>query len=100
MDYLKIKDISMNFHSNKGITEALTNINFSVDKSDFIRIVKDKQGNICIDKTGKLSGRGAYICHNVECFNKAKKSKKIEKVFETKLTDEIYNDLEKMFNME
>lgn len=70
------------------------------DKSDFIRIVKDKQGNICIDKTGKLSGRGAYICHNVECFNKAKKSKKIEKVFETKLTDEIYNDLEKMFNME
>ena len=31
------------------------------DKSDFIRIVKDKQGNICIDKTGKLSGRGAYI---------------------------------------
>lgn len=70
------------------------------DKSDFIRIVKDKQGNICIDKTGKLSGRGAYICHNVECFNKAKKSKKIEKVFETKLTDEIYNDLEKIFNME
>ena len=39
MDYLKIKDISMNFHSNKGITEALTNINFSVDKSDFISII-------------------------------------------------------------
>ena len=39
MDYLKIQDISMNFHSKKGITEALTNINFSVEKSDFISII-------------------------------------------------------------
>ena len=38
-----------------------------------------------------------YICHNVDCFNKAKKSKKIEKVFETQLTEDIYNELEEMF---
>ena len=67
--------------------------NVQKDKNDFVRIVKSKEGNITIDKTGKASGRGAYICHNVDCFNKAKKSKKIEKVFETQLTEDIYNEL-------
>ena len=52
--------------------------NVQKDKNDFVRIVKSKEGNITIDKTGKASGRGAYICHNVDCFNKAKKNKKIE----------------------
>lgn len=45
--------------------------NAQKDKNDFVRIVKSKEGNITIDKTGKASGRGAYICHNVDCFNKA-----------------------------
>ena len=71
--------------------------NVQKDKNDFVRIVKSKEGNITIDKTGKARGRGAYICHNVDCFNKAKKSKKIEKVFETQLTEDIYNELEEMF---
>ena len=71
--------------------------NVQKDKNDFVRIVKSKEGNITIDKTGKASGRGAYMCHNVDCFNKAKKSKKIEKVFETQLTEDIYNELEEMF---
>ena len=71
--------------------------NVQKDKNDFVRIVKSKEGNITIDKTGKASGRGAYICNNVDCFNKAKKSKKIEKVFETQLTEDIYNELEEMF---
>lgn len=71
--------------------------NVQKDKNDFVRIVKSKEGNITIDKTGKASGRGVYICHNVDCFNKAKKSKKIEKVFETQLTEDIYNELEEMF---
>lgn len=71
--------------------------NVQKDKNDFVRIVKSKEGNITIDNTGKASGRGAYICNNVDCFNKAKKSKKIEKVFETQLTEDIYNELEEMF---
>ena len=67
------------------------------DKKELIRIVKDKDGNITLDRTGRANGRGAYICHNVDCFNKAKKSKKIEKVFETQLTEDIYNELEEMY---
>ena len=63
------------------------------DKKDLIRIVKNKDGIINIDKTGKLEGRGAYICDSMDCLEKVKKSKIIEKVLETKIDDEIYDKL-------
>lgn len=63
------------------------------DKKDLIRIVKNKQNEINIDKTGKLEGRGAYICDSITCFDKAIKTKRIEKVFEQKIPDEIYERL-------
>lgn len=67
--------------------------NIKKDKKDFIRIVKSKDGEISIDKTGKMPGRGAYLCDNVECLEKAMKTKRIEKTFETKIDDEIYEKL-------
>ena len=63
------------------------------DKKDLIRIVKNKQNEINIDKTGKLEGRGAYICDSITCLEKAIKKKRIEKVFEQKIPDEIYERL-------
>ena len=63
------------------------------DKKDLIRIVKNKDNEILVDKTGKLNGRGAYICNNVECLEKLKKSKRLNKVFETNISDEIYESL-------
>lgn len=63
------------------------------DKRDLIRIVKNKDGEISIDKTGKANGRGAYICDKVECLEKAIKSKKLEKSFEMKIENEIYDAL-------
>ena len=62
-------------------------------KKEFIRIVKSKTGEIDIDKTGKMPGRGAYICDNIECLEKLIKSKRLEKVFEMKISDEIYEKL-------
>ena len=53
----------------------------------------DKDGNISIDKTGKANGRGAYICDNIECLEKAIKSKRIEKSFEMKVENKVYEDL-------
>ncbi len=67
--------------------------NTKKDKNEFIRIVKDKMGNLYIDRTGKASGRGAYMCDNIECLEKAIKSKKIEKAFQMKVEDKIYEDL-------
>ena len=67
--------------------------NTAKNKNDLIRIVKNKLGEIQIDKTGKLDGRGAYICYNKECLDKAIKTKKLEKIFDIKIDDEIYNKL-------
>ena len=63
------------------------------DKKDLIRIVKNKDNEISIDRTGKLDGRGAYICDDIKCLEKVIKSKRLEKVFEYKISDEIYGNL-------
>lgn len=67
-------------------------------KKELIRIVKNQTGEINIDKTGKLPGRGAYICDSSECLEKAIRSKKLEKSFETKIQENIYEDLRKTIN--
>lgn len=65
-------------------------------KKELIRIVKNKEGQILVDKTGKANGRGSYICDNIECLEKAIKTKRLERNFETKISDEIYEELRKM----
>ena len=67
--------------------------NAKKDKKDLIRIVKNKEQQICIDKTGKMEGRGAYICDSVECLEKVVKSKRLEGVLDCKLDDDIYIEL-------
>ena len=67
--------------------------NSKKDKKELIRIVRDKQGNINIDKTGKQEGRGAYICNDIQCLEKVIKSKKLERILDTKVSIEIYENL-------
>lgn len=62
-------------------------------KKELIRIVKNKEGEISLDFTGKKPGRGAYICNSEECLVKAIKNKKIERSFSQKIDDEIYEKL-------
>ena len=69
--------------------------NTQKDKKDLIRIVKNKSGEIFVDKTGKAEGRGAYICDDLECLEKAIKSKKLEKSFEMKIDNTVYEELRK-----
>ena len=63
------------------------------EKKQLIRIVKNKMNEISIDRTGKLEGRGAYICDDIECLDKIIKSKRLEKIFDMKISDEIYENL-------
>ena len=67
-------------------------------KKDLIRVVKNKENQIMIDKTGKQEGRGTYICNNVECLEKAIKTKRIERAFEMKISDDIYENLKNIIN--
>ena len=62
-------------------------------KKELVRIVKNKEGQISLDKTGKLDGRGAYICDCAECLEKVIKSKRLEKVLESQISEEVYNNL-------
>lgn len=67
--------------------------NAKKDKKDLIRIVKNKEQEISIDYTGKKEGRGAYICNSVECLDKVIKSKRLERVLECKIDNDIYINL-------
>lgn len=63
------------------------------NKNELIRIVKNKENEINIDKTGKMNGRGAYICDDIKCLEKAIKTKKLERIFETAIDEKIYENL-------
>lgn len=60
-------------------------------KKELIRVVKSPEGEISLDFTGKKSGRGAYICRSVECFNKACKGRRLEKAFSCKIDAGVYD---------
>ncbi len=63
-------------------------------KKELIRVVKTAEGEIKLDSTGRLNGRGAYICKAEECLVKAEKSNALSRAFETKVDGEIYRRLE------
>ena len=63
-------------------------------KSELLRVLRTPEGEILLDFTGKKSGRGAYICHNVKCLVKARKSGRIGKNLECDIPDEVYDKME------
>lgn len=65
------------------------------NKKELIRVIKTPEDEIVIDFTGKKNGRGAYLCNSYDCFQKARKTKAIERSLKTTIPDEIYDQLEK-----
>ena len=63
-------------------------------KQELIRVVKNKDNEIFVDTTGKQNGRGIYIKKDLEVLEKAKKSKIMDKLLESKIEDSIYEELE------
>ena len=72
----------------------------SFPKKELIRVVRTPEGEVCIDLTGKKSGRGAYICKSEACLKKAVKSKRIQNNLEVSLSDELIDALTKELNGE
>lgn len=62
-------------------------------KKDLIRVVRDKEGNVSVDLTGKANGRGAYLKKDVEVINKARQTKALEKILEVQIPDTLYDEL-------
>ena len=63
-------------------------------KNQLIRVVKSPDDEISLDLTGKASGRGAYICNDIECLRKARKSRIIDRTFEMTIPENVYDSLE------
>jgi predicted RNA-binding protein YlxR (DUF448 family) len=63
------------------------------NKKELIRVVRNDEGEFFMDFTGKKSGRGAYICPNMNCLEKAHKSKGLERSFKQAVPKEIYDSL-------
>lgn len=62
-------------------------------KRELLRILRTEEEGIILDATGRKNGRGAYICPNAECLQKARRSKGIERSFKTAVTEEVYDSL-------
>ena len=67
----------------------------SKPKKELVRVVRTPEGEIRTDLTGKLNGRGAYVCRDPECFRKLRRSKRLDRTFGEHLSDELYDALEK-----
>ena len=64
-------------------------------KVELLRVVRSPEGEISLDFRGKKSGRGAYICRDVKCLRRARKSRRIDKNLDCVIPDEIYDRMER-----
>ncbi len=69
--------------------------NEMIGKKGMLRIVRDKEGEVFLDPTGKKNGRGAYICRDKKCFEAARKKRALEKSLKCQIPSEVYDRLEK-----
>ena len=65
------------------------------NKRDMIRVVRETNGNVSLDFSGKLNGRGAYICPDPECLKKARKAKSLDRSLEVTIPEEVYDRLDR-----
>lgn len=63
-----------------------------------MRILKTPDNNVIFDDTGRMNGRGAYICPSVECLKKARRTKAIERSLDISIPDEVYDAIERQMS--
>jgi predicted RNA-binding protein YlxR (DUF448 family) len=63
-------------------------------KKELLRVVRTPEGEILLDFTGKKSGRGAYICRDVECLRKARRSGRIGRSLDVTVPEEVFDRME------
>lgn len=66
-------------------------------KREMLRVVRNAEGEIRLDFSGKLPGRGAYICNSEECIRRLNKFKLLHKTFSCEVQNEVYARIEEEF---
>ena len=64
-------------------------------KGELLRVVRSPEGEISLDFTGKKSGRGAYICRDVACLKRVRKSRRLERSLDASISEEVYDRMER-----
>ena len=64
-------------------------------KAELLRVVRSPEGEVSLDFRGKKSGRGAYICHDVKCLRRVRKSGRVENTLGVTIPAELYDEMEK-----
>lgn len=72
-----------------------TGCNEMKGKKEMVRVLKTPEDTIVIDATGKKNGRGAYLCHSMDCLEKAIKNKGLERSLKCSIPKEVYECLKK-----
>ena len=67
-------------------------------KSELLRIVKTPEGNVVVDTSGKMNGRGAYIKKDNLVLEKAKKNKILDKILEINIPNDVYEEINRIIN--
>ena len=67
-------------------------------KSELLRVVRTPEGNVVVDTTGKVNGRGAYIKKDLEVLEKAKKSRVLSRQLEVEISEEVYESIKEEIN--
>lgn len=70
----------------------------SVPKKDLLRIVRTPEGEVKVDPTGKLNGKGAYLKKSLEALEIAKKKNLLSRALEVNVDEEVYKEIEKVIN--
>ena len=63
-------------------------------KPQLLRVVRPPDGEVSLDFTGKKSGRGAYVCRELKCLQRARKSKRLERILECEISEAVYDAME------
>jgi predicted RNA-binding protein YlxR (DUF448 family) len=67
-------------------------------KKELLRIVRTPEGEVVVDETGKINGRGAYIKKDIAILEKAKKNKILERTLETVIDESVYEEISRIIN--
>jgi len=79
-------------------TRTCTACRTSSDKREFVRVVRTPEGHVEIDRSGKANGRGAYLCANPDCFEIARKRRRLDSALRVGLRDDDYTRLRRDFD--
>lgn len=69
-----------------------------IEKKVLLRVIRTPEEEVILDSTGKQNGRGAYLCKSLECFQKARKNKGLERSLKVSIPEDVYDKLEKEMN--